>query len=90
MTESRKYSDACLALGFTATLVGHEERPVCAECLKTLAADSLQPNKFKRHLETLHPTLVSKTLEFFKGSVLTVTQHWSQQSTLLCCTKQQF
>ena len=25
-------------------------------CLKTLAADSMRPNKLRRHLETLHPS----------------------------------
>ncbi len=59
--KSRKYDDKYLALGFRATMVGHEERPVCA--------DSLQLNKLKRHLG-LHPTCVRKSLEnfsYFKG-----------------------
>ncbi len=60
--KSWKCDNAYLALGFTADVVGDEERPVCVLCLKTLAADSMQPNKFKRHLETLHPTPVSKPL----------------------------
>ncbi len=51
----------------------HEERLVCVPCLKTLAADSMQPDKFKRHLETLHPTRVSKPLEFFKESICNLT-----------------
>ncbi|KAM3838159.1 zinc finger BED domain-containing protein 5-like [Diretmus argenteus] len=62
----RKYDDAYLALGFTVTVVGDEERPVCVLCLKTLAADSMKPNKLKRHLETLHPAHSNKPVEFFQ------------------------
>jgi len=62
----RKYDDAYLALGFTVIVVGDEERPVCVLCLKTLAVDSMKPNKIKRHLETLHPTHINKPLEFFQ------------------------
>jgi hypothetical protein len=30
-------------------------------CVKILAADSVKPNKFKRHLETLHAEFVENT-----------------------------
>lgn len=53
--KTRKSDEAYGALGFTVTAVGDEERPVCLLCLKMLAADSLKPNKSKRHLQTLHP-----------------------------------
>ena len=65
-TKTRKYDEAYVALGFTVTTVGDEERPVCLLCLKMLAADSLKPNKLKRHLQTLHPTHADKPLEFFQ------------------------
>ncbi len=58
--KSRIYNDTNLALGFTVNVVG--QRDLCVLCLKTLAADSMQPNKFQRHLETLHPTRVTKPL----------------------------
>ena len=53
--KTRKYDEAYVALGFTVTTVGNEERPVCLLCLKTLAADSMKPCKLSRHLNTVHP-----------------------------------
>ncbi|KAL4148669.1 hypothetical protein QTP88_002841 [Uroleucon formosanum] len=43
----------------------NEERPKCIIYLKVLAADSMVPNKLKRHLETNHSTLNNKSREFF-------------------------
>ncbi|XP_072229039.1 zinc finger BED domain-containing protein 5-like [Leuresthes tenuis] len=62
----RKYDEGYLALGFTATAVGAEERPMCVLCLKPLAADSMRPNKLRRHLETTHPSHVNKPIDFFQ------------------------
>ena len=62
----RKYDEAYLALGLTVNAVGDEERPLCVLCLKTLAADSMRPNKLRRHLETLHPSHINKPLKFFQ------------------------
>ena len=62
----RKYDEAYLALGFTVAEVGAEERPVCVLCLRQLAADSMRPNKLRRHLETSHPTHVDKPIFFFQ------------------------
>uniref|UniRef100_A0A8C7Y7X1 DUF4371 domain-containing protein n=1 Tax=Oryzias sinensis TaxID=183150 RepID=A0A8C7Y7X1_9TELE len=64
--KTRKYDEAYVALGFTVTTVGDEERPVCLLCLKMLAADSMKPNKLRRHLKTLHPNHADKPLEFFQ------------------------
>ncbi|XP_059366129.1 zinc finger BED domain-containing protein 5-like [Carassius carassius] len=64
--KTRKYDEAYLALGFTSTTVGKEERPQCVVCLKILACDSLKPNKLKRHLETTHPEHKDKPVEFFR------------------------
>ncbi len=44
-TKRRKYDEAYLALGFSSTTVGDEERPQCVVCLKILASDSMKPNK---------------------------------------------
>lgn len=46
--KTRKYDEAYLALGFTVNVVGDEERPVCILCLKTLATDSMRPNKLHK------------------------------------------
>lgn len=64
--KSRKYDEGYLSFGFTSNVVNGEERPLCVLCLKTLAADSMKPNKLKRHLETTHPNDVKKPLDFFK------------------------
>ena len=64
--KSIKYDNAYLSLGFTVNVVGEEERPIGVLCLKTLAADSMRPNKLKRHLKTLHPSHVNKPPDFFK------------------------
>ncbi|GFX04771.1 zinc finger BED domain-containing protein 5 [Trichonephila clavipes] len=52
--KSRKYSQEYLNFGFTITEVNREEKPLCVICSKILAADSMKPNKLKRHFETLH------------------------------------
>ncbi len=87
--KSREYGDTYLVLGFTVNVVRHEERPVCVFCLKTQAAEKMKPNKFKRHLETPHPSVGH--LSSFKD------KHWPQHlaqkkklSMLLQHTKQQF
>ncbi|GFW83627.1 SCAN domain-containing protein 3 [Trichonephila clavipes] len=49
-----KYSQEYLNFGFTITEVNGEEKPLCVICSKILAADSMKPNKLKRHFETLH------------------------------------
>ncbi|GFY35313.1 protein FAM200B [Trichonephila clavipes] len=52
--KSRKYSQEYLNFGFTITEVNGKEKPLCVICSKILAADSMKPNKLKRHFETLH------------------------------------
>ncbi|GFY19400.1 zinc finger BED domain-containing protein 5 [Trichonephila clavipes] len=52
--KSRKYSHEYLNFGFTITEVNGEEKPLCVISSKILAADSVKPNKLKRHFETLH------------------------------------
>ncbi|GFT74286.1 zinc finger BED domain-containing protein 5 [Trichonephila clavipes] len=52
--KSRKYSQEYLNFGFTITEVNGEEKPLCVICSKILAADSMKPNKLKRHFETRH------------------------------------
>ncbi|GFX41180.1 SCAN domain-containing protein 3 [Trichonephila clavipes] len=52
--KSRKYSHEYLNFGFTITELNGEEKPLCVICSKILAADSVKPNKLKRHFETLH------------------------------------
>ncbi|XP_049322931.1 zinc finger BED domain-containing protein 5-like [Astyanax mexicanus] len=62
----RRYDEAYLAFGFTVAEVGDEERPMCVLCLRQLAADSMRPNKLRRHLETSHPAHADKPINFFQ------------------------
>ncbi|XP_023214390.1 uncharacterized protein LOC111617309 [Centruroides sculpturatus] len=50
----RKYDDQYLDFGFTYVSKGNVELPQCVVCHKVLAAESMLPNKLKRHLETVH------------------------------------
>lgn len=63
----RKYDNNYLDFGFTYITIDNEERPKCIICLKVrvLAADSMVPNKLKRHLETTHSTLMNKSRDYF-------------------------
>ncbi|GFT04644.1 DUF4371 domain-containing protein [Trichonephila clavipes] len=60
--KSRKYSQEYLNFGFTITKVNGEEKPLCVICSKILAADSMKPNKLKRHFETLHAIEIVETM----------------------------
>ncbi|VVC26417.1 Hypothetical protein CINCED_3A022585 [Cinara cedri] len=61
----RKYDNSYLDFGFTYTKIDNEERPKCGFCLKVLAADSMIPNKLKRHFETNHGSLINKKRDYF-------------------------
>ncbi|GFU69017.1 hypothetical protein TNCV_3785381 [Trichonephila clavipes] len=52
--KSRKYSQEYLNFEFAITEVNGDEKPLCVIWSKILAADSMKPNKLKRHFETLH------------------------------------
>jgi predicted RNase H-like nuclease len=51
-----------LDFGFTSTEVDGEERP---HCTKVLASECMLPSKLKRHLQTTHPSVVSKSRVYF-------------------------
>ncbi|GFU53065.1 protein FAM200B [Trichonephila clavipes] len=67
--KSRKYSQEYLNFGFTITEVNGEEKPLCVICSKILAADSMKPNKLKRHFKTLHGEYINKPREFFESKL---------------------
>ncbi|KAL4710431.1 hypothetical protein ACJJTC_008833 [Scirpophaga incertulas] len=56
----RKYDDQYLDFGFTYITKGNIEHPQCVVCHQVLAAESMLPNKLKRHLETTHSHLRGK------------------------------
>ncbi|XP_076592490.1 LOW QUALITY PROTEIN: protein FAM200A-like [Chaetodon auriga] len=64
---ARPYKDYFLNYGFVnCAAPSHDARPMCVICREKLANESLKPTKLKRHLETLHPDLVDKPLDFFQ------------------------
>jgi hypothetical protein len=63
--KNRKYDDSYLDFGFTSAEVNGEERPQCVLCTKVLASDCMLPSKLKCHLETTHPSVVSKSCDYF-------------------------
>jgi hypothetical protein len=56
--KNRKYDDSFLDFGITSTEVGGEERPQYVLCKKVLASE------LKCHLETTHPSVVSKSRDY--------------------------
>jgi hypothetical protein len=62
--KNREY-DSYLDFGFTWTEVDSEERMQCILCTKVLASECMLPSKLKRHLETTHPSVVSKSPGYF-------------------------
>jgi hypothetical protein len=64
--KSRKYDESSLSFGFTSVVIKGEQRPQCVLCLSVLAADSMKPNKLKRHLETKHSQMKNKPQEYFR------------------------
>jgi hypothetical protein len=63
--KNRKYDDSYLDFSFTSTEVDGEERPQCILCIKVLALECMLPSKLKCHLESTHPSVVSKSRDYF-------------------------
>ena len=63
---ARPYKDCFLKYGFVnCSNPNQEARPMCVICSEKPANESLKPTKLKRHLDTLHPELANKPLDFF-------------------------
>ena len=64
----RKYDHEYLNFGFSWT--GSEDAPLPVCCFKeALANDAMRPCRLRRHIETKHPSLVTKPREFFDRKV---------------------
>jgi hypothetical protein len=66
--KNRNYDDSNFDFGFTSTEVDGEERPQCGLCMTFLASECILPSKLKRHLESTHPSVVSKSVTTLAGS----------------------
>lgn len=73
----RRYDESFLQFGFTSVLERNEERPKCLLCSAVLSAESLKPNKLKRHFETVHKEHLGKPLSFFEKKCAELNQQRS-------------
>uniref|UniRef100_A0A8C9QX36 Zinc finger BED domain-containing protein 5-like n=1 Tax=Scleropages formosus TaxID=113540 RepID=A0A8C9QX36_SCLFO len=73
-SKTRKYDERYLQFGFTVAGTDAEPLPQCVICADLLANDSVKPCKLKCHLETKHPTLKDKSLDFFRLKLSCLTQ----------------
>jgi zinc finger BED domain-containing protein 5/7/8/9 len=78
-TRKRKYDDKFLAMGFTEV----NGKPKCLMCNTVLSAESMKPNKLKRHQQTNHPECVDKPVEFFQRKLDNVGKQQAIMKTLL-------
>ena len=60
-----KHNAIYIKLGFTSQYRNGKECPQCVICNKLLANESMLSNKLKRHLSSVHPSLVEKPKEYF-------------------------
>ncbi|XP_072247753.1 SCAN domain-containing protein 3-like [Leuresthes tenuis] len=63
---NRQYQESYLKFGFIATGESHSPSPLCVICGDKLANEAMKPSKLLRHMETKHPGLKNKTLDFFE------------------------
>ena len=59
------YSDSYISFEFTYTDDPTFPKPVCLVCRKELCNSAVVPAKLKRHLETNHPSLKNKNINYF-------------------------
>ena len=62
----RKYQESSLNYGFIATGDSHSPGPLCIICGDQLSNKAMKLSKLLRHMETKHPTLKDRPLEFCK------------------------
>ena len=67
MIKKRKYSDDFLQYGFTSIVTAGIEKPQCVICNEVLSAESMKPNKLKRHFDSKHPSFAGKDTEYFRS-----------------------
>ena len=62
----RLYQESYLNYGFVPTGDSHAPIPLCIICGNRLANDAMKSSKLLGHMETKHPGLTDKPLEFFE------------------------
>ena len=66
VTFNRKYDESYLKYGFIPTGDQHAPIPMCVICGDKLDNESMKPSKLLRQLETKHPNLKDKPIEYFE------------------------
>ncbi|XP_015677944.1 SCAN domain-containing protein 3-like [Protobothrops mucrosquamatus] len=65
--KKRKYSEDFLQYGFTSIITAGIEKPQCVICCEVLSAESMKPNKLKRHFDSKHPSFAGKDTNYFRS-----------------------
>ncbi|CAJ0945397.1 unnamed protein product, partial [Ranitomeya imitator] len=65
--KKRKYTEDFLQYGFTSVISAGIEKPQCVICTEVLSAESMKPNKLKRHFDSKHPLFASKDISYFRS-----------------------
>ena len=63
----RKYNDSYITFGFTLLNDQGIEKGQCVVCSCVLSNESLRPSKLSHHLNTSHPELKDRNMEYFKS-----------------------
>ena len=64
--KKRQYDESYIQYGFTAIDKNGCEFPQCVICHKVLSVECMKPRFLKRHLNSCHPNVKSKSTAFFK------------------------
>ncbi|XP_034288737.2 protein FAM200B [Pantherophis guttatus] len=65
--KKRKYTEEFLQYGFTSIITAGIEKPQCIICCEVLSAESMKPNKLKRHFDSKHPSFAGKDTSYFRS-----------------------
>ncbi|XP_007648258.1 zinc finger BED domain-containing protein 5 [Cricetulus griseus] len=65
--KKRRYSEDFLQYGFTSKITAEIEKPQCVICGDVLSAESMKPNKLKRHFDSKHLSFAGKDISYFKS-----------------------
>ncbi|XP_034277935.1 zinc finger BED domain-containing protein 5-like isoform X1 [Pantherophis guttatus] len=65
--KKRKYIEEFLQYGFTSIITAGIEKPQCVICCEVLSAESMKPNKMKRHFDSKHPSFAGMDTNYFRS-----------------------